>query len=299
MKERFDTLALFVATVESGSLSGAARQTGLSISTISRQLTALEERLENRLLIRSTRKLVLTEAGSTYYNSAKHVLSELEQIELNLIESAQEPVGRVHISAPTLLGRHHLLPILADFLMIYPQINVEVTLLDRPVHLMDEGIDISLRVGELEDSSLLSRKLADIRWVLCAAPNYLQGRKQPQKPVDLLQHHCLVYSQHSSVHEWIFKAHNTTLKIKVPARMRSNTLDGVVYAAINGAGIVMTPLWYVEKNIKQQQLQILLPEYEMPPRPLYALFTHNKLMARKVRVLLDYLVEQMNLRLST
>lgn len=296
MKERFDAIALFVATVDAGSLSGAARKTGMSISTISRQITALEERLETRLLLRSTRKLVLTEAGSQYYSSTRELLNELDQIELNLIEQGHEPMGRVHLSAPTLLGRVHILPLLSEFLITYPKIAIDVTLLDRPVNLIDEGIDIAIRVGELEDSSLLTRKLGEIRWVLCASPEYLNKKEIPLKPLDLLQHDCLVYSQYTAVNEWKFRDRNNIVKINVPARMRSNTLDGVVNAALKGAGIVLTPEWYVAEYIQQRQLKILLPEYEMSARPIHALFTHNKLLANKVRVLLDFLMKRLSLK---
>ena len=144
MNERIDAIELFVNIVETGSLSGAAKLTGWSISTISRQLTALEERLGLKLLIRSTRKIVLTEDGNAYYASVKEILNELNQLENQLKDKNKEPSGNLHISAPTLLGRNHLVPIFSDFMMQYPKIDLTITLLDRPVSLLDEGIDIIL-----------------------------------------------------------------------------------------------------------------------------------------------------------
>lgn len=296
MTSKLDAIKSFVMTVETGSLSGASRKSGLSIATISRQITSLEERLGLKLLIRSTRKIVLTEEGNTYYSSVKNILNDLEHLEINLKDKSEEPSGNLHISAPTLFGRNYLIPILAEFTTLYPQINLEITLLDRPVDLLDEGIDIAIRIGELEDSSLLRRELGKIRWVLCASPEYLKNNENPQNPNELIHHDCLVYSQTKANNEWSFKDHNSVIKIKVPVKMRSNTLDAVVAFALKGRGIVMTPAWFVSEHIKDGSLRILMPEYEMNPRPISALFTHNHLLAHKVRILLDYLIEQLRMK---
>ncbi|MBK0062294.1 MULTISPECIES: LysR family transcriptional regulator [unclassified Acinetobacter] len=285
-----DAIQSFINIVETGSLSGAAKKMGISVSTISRQITTLEERLRLKLLIRSTRKIVLTEDGNAYYASVKEILNELNQLENQLKDKNREPSGDLHISAPTLWGRNHLVPMLSDFMMQYPKINLTVTLLDRPVSLLDEGIDIAIRVGTLEDSSLLCRTLGHIRWVLCASPRYLEKNGTPLQPDHLMQHTCLIYSQNKHGNEWEFQGKNSKRKIKVPVRMRSNSLDAVVTASLKGAGIVMTPKWFVDKQIQQKELVILMPEYELPARPIYALFTHNHLMTNKVRVLLDYLI---------
>lgn len=293
MNEKLDAIALFICVVDMGSLSGAARKTGLSISTISRQLTKLEQKLAIRLLIRSTRKLVLTEAGQYYYAATKNLLLELDQAELTLNQSLQEATGNIHISSPTLFGRMHLVPIMSEFLLEHPKINLEMTLLDRTVDVLDEGIDVAIKIGALADSSLLSRKLGEIRWVVCAAPQYLKTRGIPKVPADLMQHDCLVYSQYRINPEWEFYQKNAQIKLKVPVRMRANTIDAVVDAASKGVGVVMAPAWFVAEHIQNKKLQIILSEYEQPPREIHALFTHKHLLANKVRILLDYLVKQL------
>ncbi|WP_173912137.1 LysR family transcriptional regulator [Acinetobacter sp. Marseille-Q1618] len=293
MNNKIDAIELFTQIVETGSLSAAAKRSGLSISTISRQITALEQRLGLKLLIRSTRKIVLTEDGSAYYAAVKEILNELNQVESQLKEHHQEPSGNLHISAPTLFGRHYLVPILTEFMLRYPKINLEITLLDRPVDMLNEGIDLAIRIGELEDSSLLCRQLGQIQWVLCASPLYLANNGIPEHPLDLSKHQCLIYSQSKIANEWEFLDHQTKLKVKVPVKMRSNTLDTVVAAALKGIGLTMTPQWFIQENIEKGELIPLMPTYQRPARPIYALFTHHHFLAHKVRLLLDYLVEQL------
>jgi len=295
MTEKLDAIEIFIATVETGSLSGAARKTGLSISTISRQLTSLENRLKVKLLIRSTRKIALTEEGNAYYTSVKEVFNNLHQLEEQLTQQKNDPIGRLHISAPTLFGRHYLIPILSDFMVLYPKIDLEITLLDRNVDLLEEGIDLAIKIGDLEDSSLICRTLGHIQWIACASPLYLKKYGIPKTPYELEKHQCLVYKSATN-NEWPFLDKGRKIKIKVPVKMKSNTLDAVVSGAIKGVGITLTPAWFVRDRIQNHELAPLLEGYQMEPRPIQALFTHNHLLTNKVRLLLDYLVK--NLKIS-
>jgi DNA-binding transcriptional LysR family regulator len=286
---RVEAMALLVAAVDTGSLSGGARRSGLSLSSVSRHLAALEERLGIRLLLRNTRSLALTEAGRVYYEKAKRLLAEIDEMEASLDEHAAAPVGRLQVGGPTLFGRVYLLPILARFAQRYPKLSLDVTLLDRPFNLIEEGFDLAVRIGEIEDSSLVTRKLGALRWVLAAAPSYLAERGEPRSVADLVHHDCLVYSQQPMGAEWRILQDGRPTQVRVPMRMRANTLDGVVAAAAEGAGLVHAPAWSVAPHVAAGRLRVVLREIELPPLPIRALLTHNRLLSGKVRLLLDYM----------
>ena len=290
--DRIDTMSLFVAAVETGSLSGAARISGISLSSVSRHLSALEERVGTRLLIRTTRTLALTEAGQRYYDKSRHVLAEIDEMEAGLHTDAATPVGRLHVSGPTLFGRFFMLPLLAKFAVMHPRVVMDVILLDRQHNLIEEGIDVAVRIGPMVDSSLIIRKLGTLRWIICAAPVYLEQRGAPRALADLSGHDCLVYSEDSVTSEWQLLDGGKSTQVQVPVRMRSNTLDGVVAAAVEGAGLVYAPAWSVMNFINAGRLKVILSEHELPPRPINAVFTHNRLLSGKVRALVDYLAEQ-------
>jgi len=285
---RIDAMALFVTAIDTGSLSAAARERGLSLSSVSRHLTTLEERIGTRLIIRSTRMLALTEAGRAYYEKAKRLITEIDELESSLTAASEIPAGKLSVSGPTLFGRVFMLPILAKFLAQYPQVALDVTLLDRTVNLVEEGIDIAVHIGELEDSSLVARKLGSLRWVVSASPGYLESKGVPEKIADLSAHDCLVYGLHSLSSEWKMFADGELTRVQVPVRMRSNTLDGVVAAALEGTGLVCAPAWAIADHVAAGRLQVVLRDFEMPPRPIYAVLTHHRLMAAKVRALLEY-----------
>lgn len=286
-------MALLVAAVDQGSLSGASRVSGVSLASVSRHISALEERLGTRLLVRSTRVLRLTEAGQRYYAEAKRLLAEMDELESSMRVDAAEPSGRLRVTAPTLYGRVHLQPLLAKFLVLHPKVTLDLHLLDRPVNLLEEGIDLAVLVGEQPSSSLVARRLGSIRWVLSAAPDYLARRGTPRGLRDLAQHDGLVYSHLATDDAWTLMHEGRPTLVRVPTRMRSNTVDGVVTAAAAGAGIVHAPAWAIADHVAAGRLLVLLPESETPPRSVFALMTHQRLMAGKVRSLLDFLAQHL------
>ncbi|WP_244977784.1 LysR family transcriptional regulator [Achromobacter ruhlandii] len=290
---RSEGMALLVAAVDQGSLSGASRVSGVSLASVSRHISALEERLGTRLLVRSTRVLRLTEAGQRYYAEAKRLLAEMDELESSMRVDAAEPSGRLRVTAPTLYGRVHLQPLLAKFLVLHPKVTLDLHLLDRPVNLLEEGIDLAVLVGEQPSSSLVARRLGSIRWVLSAAPDYLARRGTPRGLRDLAQHDGLVYSHLATDDAWTLMHEGRPTVVRVPTRMRSNTVDGVVTAAAAGAGIVHAPAWAIADHVAAGRLLVLLPESETPPRPVFALMTHQRLMAGKVRSLLDFLAQHL------
>lgn len=292
--DRTDAMALFVATIDTGSLSGAARNAGISLSTVSRHLTALEERMGVRLVVRTTRALALTEAGRTYYEQAKRLLAEMDELETSLTTDATSPSGQLTVSAPTLFGRVYVLPILADFMVRYPKVNLDVMLLDRTVNLVEDGVDIAIRISDLEDSSLIARRLGDLRWVISAAPDYLEARGVPATPEELAEHDCLLFYQENKAPVWPILLNGKPDLIKISPTASSNTLDGVITAAIAGAGLVYAPAWSVADHVAAGRLRVVMRDCELPPRPINAVFTHNRLLSGKVRALLDCLVEQIS-----
>ncbi|MBV9552300.1 MAG: LysR family transcriptional regulator [Alphaproteobacteria bacterium] len=292
--DRNDVLALFVKAVDGGSLSAAARASGLSLPSVSRHITALEERIGTRLMIRTTRSLALTEAGRVYHLHAKRMLADLDEVEAGLLADAGAPAGTVNVWAPTLFGRVFVLPLLARFLADNPRVSVDVTLLDRDFNLVEEGIDLAIRVGPLRDSNLIVRRVGSLLWVVTAAPGYLERRGAPAAPDDLKDHDCLLFTQPG--YEWRFRKDGRTVRPAVRARMRANALDAVVAAAVAGAGLAFAPAWQVRDHIADGRLKIVLRDYEVPPLPINLLLSHTRLLSTKVRRLLEFLARELGAR---
>ncbi len=290
--DQFAAMATFVRVVEAGSLSGAARAIPSSLTSVSRQIAALEARFGTQLLLRTTRRLSLTEDGRLFYDRAKFVLGELREIEQALSSGRRDPSGRLRVSAPTLIGRLLLAPLLAEFLRRYPSVSVDLLLVDREVDMMEEDIHISLRVGRLPDSQLIVRKLADLNMIVCASPDYLRRSGVPQRPDDLSRHDCLVFSDMPGAAEWRFmESGKAECKIRISGRLWANSLDALLAAATEGGGIVRLPFWQVSAEIKAGRLQRILVEHEPPPAAVNLLFQPSRLTSPKMRVFVDYLVE--------
>jgi DNA-binding transcriptional LysR family regulator len=204
--------------------------------------------LHVRLLVRSTRTLALTDVGRVYYEHAKRLLAEIDDVEALLTATASAPAGSLRVAGPTLFGREFMLPLLARFAVVYPAISLDVLLLDREINLIDEGIDVAVRIGALEDSSLVARKLGQLGWVVCAAPGYLTSRGEPKGPRDLANHSCLAYARHNGPPEWAFMVNGKPVTVRIEPSMRSNTIDGVIAAALEGAGLVSAPAWAVWRS---------------------------------------------------
>jgi DNA-binding transcriptional LysR family regulator len=287
--DKFAAMRVFVRIADAGNLSAAGRQLGLSLTSVSRQLIALEEALGTTLVERTTRHLALTEAGQLYYERAKQILEEVAEAERGLTAQTGIASGRLHVSAPSLLGRLRLAPILPGFLAEQPKVSIDLMLVDRPVRLADEGIDVALRVGPLEDSGLIVRKLDDIQLVVCAAPDYLRQRGEPARPDDLVEHDCLAFSDIPDVAEWSFQDGAARRPLRIPTRLCANDFDTLVGAALAGAGLVRVPSWQVEHCLADGRLRIVLKAYQRPPAPLTVLTLRNRLLLPKVRAFVDFL----------
>jgi DNA-binding transcriptional LysR family regulator len=290
--DRFDAMTVFVRVVEAGSLSAAARQGSLSLTSVSRQLSALEERLGTQLLRRTTRRLALTDEGQLFYEHAKAILGEIDEVESALSAGRGEPSGRLRVAAPGLIGRHRIAPLLPRFLARHPAVDVDLILVDRAVDLIDENIHIAVRVGRQPDSSLAARKLAEVHMLTCAAPAYLKRRGTPKKPDDLVNHDCLIFSDTPGPFDWRFYSGNEPLSVRVTGRIWANSLDAVVLAAVAGGGIVRAPSWQVANDIAAGRLRLVLDRFKPPAAPVFALFEHTRLTSPKIRTFVDYLAGQ-------
>lgn len=291
--DQLAAMATFVRVVDAGSLSGAARSLPSSLTSVSRQISALEQRFGTPLLLRTTRQLALTDDGRILYERAKSLLGEFREIETMLARGRHEPSGRIRVSAPTLMGRSLIAPLLAEFLRRYPALTIDLLLVDRNVDMVEEDIHLSFRVGHLPDSQLIARKLADLRMIHCASPTYLERRGIPKLPSDLSRHDCLVFSDAPGIAEWRFReSAKSERKIRISGRLWVNSLDALVSAAKEGAGIVRVPSWQVEADITAGRLQRVLVDHEPSPTPINLLFQPSRLASPKARAFVDYLVER-------
>jgi DNA-binding transcriptional LysR family regulator len=289
--DRLTAMATFVRVVEAGSLSAGARNLDLPLTSVSRQVSGLEDLLGARLLVRTTRRLALTEEGRAYYDRVKRILGDVEEAELMLATHAAEPTGRLVVGAPVLFGRLFVAPLLPGFLARHPRLTVDLMLADRFVNLVEEGCDLAVRAGFLEDSSLIARKLGSMRRVICGAPSYLAARGEPQTPQDLETHDCILFTLLDGDQRWTFNSPSGEASIAVSGRFRTNNADSALAAALGGAGLVFAPLLQVRNHLASGELKVVLQQFEMPPSPLYALFPHARLMSPKVRAFTELMIE--------
>ncbi|MGQ4274825.1 LysR family transcriptional regulator [Terrihabitans sp. B22-R8] len=289
--DRLQAMSVFVRALDNGSLSAAARTMGLTLPAASRKLAALEEHLGTRLLTRTSRRLAPTEEGLIFYEKARQILAEMEEAEASLGANRTGVGGRLSISAPTLVGRLRVAPLLPDFLSRYPDVSIDLTLVDRTVNLAEEGLDLAIRVGELPDSDLIARRLGEVRRVVCASPDYLARKGTPQVPDDLAGHDCLVFADARGDADWRFEQGGTR-RVPIPGRLRTNNLDALVSGALGGAGIARVPGWQVAGHMAAGRLVRLLAAYERPAVPIHAVFAHRRLLAPRVRAFVEFLVER-------
>lgn len=291
MMPRFDDLQAFVRVVESGSFSEAARRLGLSKSMVSRQVSALEADLGVRLLHRTTRSLSPTEAGRAYLERCQRILADLDEANLMVSRLQAVPRGSLRVTAPLSFGIGHLATALPGFLERYPEIELDMNMTDRHVDLVDEGWDVAVRIGRLADSSLIARRLAPIRRVVCAAPAYLERRGVPRVPADLAGHDCL---SHSAVNpwEWRFSAlDGQVLSVEIRGRFHADNGDVLRVMALAAQGLAFLPTFFVGDDIRAGRLVPVLEEFVPLDVALHAVYPHNRHLSPKVRAFVDYLAE--------
>jgi DNA-binding transcriptional LysR family regulator len=283
-------IAVFVKVVELSSFTAAAEALESSQPVVSKAVTRLEEKLGARLLNRTTRRLSLTEAGAELYRRTVRALEEIQNAELEVARFQTEPRGALRVSAPMSFSILHLAPVVHAFLERYPGVSVELDLNDAQVDLVKDGVDVAIRIGRLQDSSLIARKIAPCRQVLCASPAYLAKRGVPEHPDDLLEHNCIVYTLLSAPREWRFTSpEGETHVVPVNGSMHSN--NGLVNrgAAMAGAGIVLLPTFYIGDELRAGTLKPILCKFNPQEIAMHAVYPERRNLSPKVRAFVDHL----------
>lgn len=291
--DRFREMETFMAVVDAGSFVGAAEKLRISKSVASRIIQDLEVRLGGRLLHRTTRKLSLTDIGQAYYQRCKHILEELEVAEGAVGKDREAVIGTLKVSAPLTFGTMHLAQHWGEFLNRHPLLELDLTLIDRRVDLIGEGYDLAIRIApQQEDSSLVARKLASSRMVMCAAPQYLEKHGTPQTLDEISRHEFIGYSYIPTGDVWKFKSGGATEGLKVSPRLRVNNGDTCRSVAMQGLGIIVQPNFIISDDLAAGRLIEILPEWHTEERGIYAVYPTRQHLSGKVRALVDYLVDK-------
>ncbi|MQB56053.1 LysR family transcriptional regulator [Rahnella sp. RcJ3] len=285
-------MGAYVKAVELGSFSAAAGALSISPQLVGKHVSALEQHLGVRLINRTTRQHSLTETGRHFYERAKNILAEVDAAESFAQEVHLKPRGHLKINAPVTFGINALTPKLHHYLRAHPDVSIELTLTNRMVDLIDEGYDAIFRVGMLADSGLMARTLAPYRLIAAAAPEYLASAAVLNQPEDLTGHECLIFSHTSLRTHWIFENRAGQVKVPVSGRLMLDSGDALMSTAVAGFGVVMQPAELVEPYIKSGELVRILPQYEIPPRPLHILYAPDRRMTPKLRSFLDFSTNQ-------
>jgi DNA-binding transcriptional LysR family regulator len=292
MQDRLDTLAIFVAVAEQRSFVEAARQLGRSPASVTRGVAALEERLQTRLFNRTTRSVALTDAGARYLENCRRLLTTYDELETANLGERVQPRGWINVTAPTMFGRLHVLPLVQEFLGQYPQVDVRLLLLDRVVSLVDEGLDLGIRIGQLPDSSLRAVRAGQVRRVVCASPQYIARHGMPATPHDLSDHITVACTAVTPIPErWSFHGSSSVLSVAVAPRLVVNTTDAAVDAALDGLGITCLRAYQADPHVAARRLQTVLTDYEPPPSPIHIVHPQGRHLSAKVRLFLDHAAE--------
>ncbi|MEE4882294.1 LysR family transcriptional regulator [Pseudomonas alliivorans] len=284
--DRLLLMSCFVRTVETGSFSAAGRDLGLGQPNVSRYVAALEDHLQTRLLHRSTRKLTLTPEGERYYADARRILDSVEQSESSLRGNVT-PSGLLRVACPTALAHTFIVPHVASFLGRYPELSLDLQINDRYVNLVDEGAELAIRIGHLEDSAMRARPLAWFQRVCVASRAYLEKRGSPSSPDDLKDHDCLIYTLLSTGTNWRFK----DSEVPISGRLRVNSPEAIREYVNAGLGIAQGPRWLYEEGLKSGNLQLLLNDYVAPPVPIQVVYLANRLLPQRAIVFMDFMAD--------
>jgi DNA-binding transcriptional LysR family regulator len=287
--DKLTSMTVFVRVAKAGSFAGGASELGISRAMATKHIMQLESSLGTRLFNRTTRSLSLTDVGASYLERCQQVLTDVEEMEAAVTHLQTEPRGVLKISAPPVIGATHITRAVAEFLKIHPDLTVDMILQSSPGDLIDEGIDIAIYLGDLDDTSMVARKLGSSPMVICASPEYLAKHGTPKTPEDLYHHSCLINWASTPRNKWKFKGKIGYITVSVSGRMQSNVADANRIAAINGLGLVMLATYVVGRDIERGKLVPVLENYVLPPLDIHAVYPHRKYLSAKVRRFLDFL----------
>jgi DNA-binding transcriptional LysR family regulator len=298
MVDRLESMSILLAAVGAGSLSGAARRLGMPLPTVSRKVSELEGYLRTRLLIRSNRRLALTEAGSAYVAACKRILDDVDEAERAAMGEYSAPKGDLTVTAPIVFGRLHVLPVVADFLEAYPDIDIRLVLADSLINLIDDRIDLAVRIGELPDSSLVATRVGAIRRVTCGSPVYFAARGKPREPGDLAVHDCLTCEGLTSAKVWTFTKGKSDLPVTIRSRLIVNAAEAAIDAAIAGLGITRVLSYQIAKARRAGTLDTVLEAFEPAPWPVSLVYPDQAFLPVKLRAFIDFAAPRLKARLA-
>jgi DNA-binding transcriptional LysR family regulator len=291
--DRIEDFQAFVAIVDKGSLTAAAKQLGRSLQSISRSLATLEGDLGVELIARTTRRSAATEAGLAFYRRVGAALSEIEAAKLETSNRRSEPVGLLRITCSTVFAPLYVVPAVCAFLESHPKVDIDLDMSDGYVDLISQGFDLAIRIGELPDSSLKARRLADLRRVVFAAPDYFAKHGRPKVPGDLAGHQCLVRTSARDSDAWPFLVGGRLKAVKIAGRFRSSGALAVNEAAVQGLGIANAPLWQVRALVDRGVVELILTRFEPPRVPVHAVWPATRLLPAKTQLFLNYLAARL------
>lgn len=289
--DSLNAMEVFVRVVQAGSFSEAARNLNLTPSAVSKQVSRLEDRLGARLINRTTRRLGLTEEGSAFFERAQRILTDVEEAEQAVSHLHGAPRGTLKLNAPVVFGHAHIAPLLPGYLAKHPEMRIDLSTNDRFVDLLEEGLDLVIRIGELSDSSLIARKLAVTRRVVVASDGYLKARGRPQQPRDLAHHNSLVFLYRAVRNVWRFEGPEGPVSVEVRGDVETNSIEVILELLLAGHGVALMPTWLVGEHLRDGRLVQLMEDYVYPDAQIYAVYPPGRHLSPKVRSFVDYLVQ--------
>lgn len=290
--DRIDCLRAFVRCLEGGSFSVAANELGIGQPAISKRIALLESEFGTQLFFRTTRKLKPTPEGHRIYDLARQILQNFDLARANVEENSLRPSGTLRVSVPSSFGRRYLMPVIAEYVRTYQGVRLDVRFSERFVNLVEEGIELALRIGELKSSTLVARRLGTVQRYLVATPTYLRGRTAPRTPEDLNAHQCIVYSRQPSANEWIFESEHGRHVASISGPLLVDDADAMEQAVKQHLGIAILPEWSAIAGIRDRQLENLLPDFSISALPLHAVYSETHWMSLRARSFLDLLIKR-------
>jgi DNA-binding transcriptional LysR family regulator len=291
--DRMRSIQVFIAIADCQGFASAARSLNMSPPAVTRSVSMLEDHLGARLFIRTTRSVRLTDVGKRFLEDGRRILLELEEAEQAAVGSHAEPRGELSITASALLGRMFVTPILGEFLDSYPKVNARTMYVDRVVNLIDEGLDVGIRIGDLPDSSLTAVRCGSVRQVVFGAPKYIEKHGLPKHPEDLADHTLIQSLAVTPSREWGFQVNGTRTSIPIKPRVQMNTNDAVIEMALGGWGLSRVISYQISPFIEVGRLQTVLDEFELPPMPIHIVHQEGRMVSGKVRAFVDFMVERL------
>jgi DNA-binding transcriptional LysR family regulator len=298
MVDRFEAMSVFAAVAEAEGFSAAARRLEMPLATVSRKVSELEASLGVQLLARSTRRVSLTDAGRQYFEACRRILDDVSEADRAASGEYRAPRGELMITTPIAFGRLHIVPVVTEFLEAYREVDVQIMLVDRVVDLIDEHIDLALRIGELPDSSLIAVRIGSIGRIVCASPAYLSAHGTPTHPQELAGHDSVTFAGLSSPKEWSFRVGSATKRFPVRSRLTVNTAEAALDAVTAGAGLTRVMSYQAAAAVRDGRLVIVLRDYEPEPNPISLVYPSGRLVPLKLRAFLDFAVPRLKARLQ-